>query len=171
MSDLPELALAVIQPWAWAIIYAGKDIENRSHKAVSFMVPLTGRRAIHASKGMTRDEYAEGKEFLESLGIACPAPHELQRGGIIGSVEVRGAVRASASRWFFGPVGLVLREPRPCAFIPARGALGYFKWRSAVLASAPDTPRWMVPRAPAPVQAELPIEKQAAAPDLFGGRE
>lgn len=29
MTELPPLALSVRQPWAWAIIYAGKDIENR----------------------------------------------------------------------------------------------------------------------------------------------
>lgn len=29
-SDLPPLALSIRQPWAWAILCAGKDIENRS---------------------------------------------------------------------------------------------------------------------------------------------
>lgn len=35
MLDLPELALSVRQPWAWAIIHAGKDIENRSWQDIT----------------------------------------------------------------------------------------------------------------------------------------
>lgn len=30
-----DFALSVRQPWAWAIIFAGKDIENRSWQAVN----------------------------------------------------------------------------------------------------------------------------------------
>jgi hypothetical protein len=32
---LPLQAISVRQPWAWAIIYAGKDVENRSRDAVA----------------------------------------------------------------------------------------------------------------------------------------
>ncbi len=28
----PMLALSIRQPWAWAVIHAGKDVENRSSK-------------------------------------------------------------------------------------------------------------------------------------------
>lgn len=35
MADIPHLALSVRQPWAWAIIHAGKDIENRTWQAVN----------------------------------------------------------------------------------------------------------------------------------------
>lgn len=52
MSDLPTIALSVRQPWAWAIIYAGKDIENRSWQAVNRGLKQRGRVAIHAAKGM-----------------------------------------------------------------------------------------------------------------------
>ncbi|WP_409188395.1 hypothetical protein [Bradyrhizobium sp. RDM4] len=34
---LPEFALSVRQPWAWAIIHGGKDVENRSAPAVRNM--------------------------------------------------------------------------------------------------------------------------------------
>ena len=126
-DPLPQLALSVRQPWAWAIIQAGKDIENRTWGR-----PIArphGRIAIHAAKGMTRDEYAKAVEFMRvACGVKCPHIIELDRGGIIGSVELIDIVTASESPWFEGPFGLVLRDPRPCQFIPARGMLGFFRW-------------------------------------------
>ena len=87
-NEIPKLALSVRQPWAWAIIYAGKDIENRSWQAVNHGLRQRGRIAIHASKGMTREEYEEASAFMLGLDIECPAPCDLLRGGIVGSVEV-----------------------------------------------------------------------------------
>ena len=143
---LPELAIAVRQPWAWAIIYGGKALENRGPKAISFMVPLTGLRCIHAAKGMTRDEYEDARAFMHKLGVECPAPADLLRGGIIGTVEVTGYVTRSSNPWFFGPRALVLSNPRPCEFTPATGALGYFRWKPADAVSVPPPARWMLPK-------------------------
>ena len=128
--SLPVLALSVRQPWAWAIIHAGKDIENRSWswQAVNHGLRQRGRIAIHAAKGMTRDEYDEARDFIDRQGRNCPDAHALHRGGIIGSVEVVDVVSDSDSPWFFGPRGLVLSDPTACAFVPAGGQLGYFKW-------------------------------------------
>lgn len=147
LDFLPSLAISVRQPWAWAIVYAGKDIENRSPGAVQHMFPKLGRRAVHASKGMTRDEYEDGRDFFAELGITCPPPHELLRGGVIGEVDVVEIVKASASRWFVGPRGLVLRNAKPCAFVPAVGALGYFAWKPADASVVPKPARWMLPEA------------------------
>lgn len=145
MTTLPTLALSVRQPWAWAIIHAGKDIENRSWQAVNHGLRQRGRIAVHAAKGMTRDEYLDASEFMASLGVTCPAPHALLRGGIIGSVEVEDVVSQSASPWFFGPRGLVLRHPEPCEFVPAVGALGYFRWQPSGPETLPPPARWMLP--------------------------
>lgn len=153
MITLPRTALSVRQPWAWAIIHAGKDIENRTALAVSKGGMQTGRVAIHTGKGMTREEYAEAAAFMAKCGVKCPAPAELQRGGIIGSVEVVAIVRHDASKWFFGPRGLVLRDPRPCEFIAAPGALGFFAWRAGGALEQPLP--WML-RASSPAR------------DLFG---
>lgn len=144
-AELPIDALSVRQPWAWAIIHAGKDIENRSWQAVNHGLAKRGRVAIHASKGLTREEYAEAFEFMHAIGVTCPPPATLERGGIIGSVEVVDVVTQSDSRWFFGPRGLVLRDPQPCEFIPAIGALGYFRWQRADAAIVPQPARWMLP--------------------------
>ena len=128
MTGIPTLALSVRQPWAWAIIYAGKDVENRSWQAVNHGLRVRGRVAIHAAKGMTRAEYEDAAFFMASLGVECPLPADLYRGGIIGSVDVIDVVKESDSPWFFGPRGLVLSEPRPCEPIMAPGARGYFRW-------------------------------------------
>lgn len=159
MNDLPRLALSVRQPWAWAIFH-GKDIENRTWQAVNRGLKQRGRIAIHAAKGLTRDEYEDAAEFMRGLGVICPPAADLARGGIIGSVEVVDVVRHSDSPWFIGPRGLVLRDPRPCAFVPAIGALGYFEWRPADASVVPAPARWMLPQPPRLAPPERPPEQQ-----------
>lgn len=169
-ANLPMIALSVRQPWAWAIIHAGKDIENRSWQAVNHGLRQRGRIAIHAAKGMTRDEYEDAANFINRLALApnpqCPKAADLLRGGIIGTVEVVDVVEESASPWFFGPRGLVLRDPRPCQFVPAIGALGYFNWLEADPSIVPQPAKWMLPVTEAAI-----VDVQSTAmrsSDLFG---
>ena len=71
--DLPELALSVRQPWAWAIIRAGKGVENRTPFAIGKgqLARAVGKRiAIHAAKGMTRGEYESAADFMRQIGVA-----------------------------------------------------------------------------------------------------
>lgn len=160
MGDIPRLALSVRQPWAWAIIFAGKDIENRSWQAVNHGLRWRGRIAIHAAKGMTREEYDDAYAFMrETFNIRCPPPAELTRSAIIGSVEVVDVVNESDSKWFFGPRGLVLRDPEVWTPIPAVGALGYFEWKQDLSLKPPAPAKWMPPPEPKP-------QKQPDA-DLF----
>lgn len=169
--ELPDIAISVRQPWAWGIIYGGKLLENRSAAAIKYMAPLCGRRAIHAAKGMTRDEYESARDFMRELGVECPAPAELQRGGIIGSVDVTGVVSESENRWFIGPRALVLADPQPCDFIPAVGALGYFKWKPASSEIVPKPARWMTAQASSTRPAAEPGAESvrcADTLDLFG---
>jgi hypothetical protein len=166
-TRLPEWAISVRQPWAWAIVHGGKDIENRSPAAVRNMGhPIRGRFAVHASKGMTRDEYISASDFMQRIGVACPPAGELLRGGIIGSVEVVEIVSSSISPWFSGPRGLVLRDAWPCALIPAVGALGIFSWQEADPSIVPAPARWMLPK-PAADQPRLAEPEAKALPDLF----
>lgn len=164
-GKLPRLALSVRQPWAWAITSAGKDIENRSWQAVNHGLRQRGRIAIHAAKGLTREEYEDGRDFIESLGIACPPAVDLRRGGIVGSVEVVDVVGESDSRWFFGPRGLVLRDAELWTFIPAIGALGYFEWRRDDSLVPPPPAKWMLPPSPKVIAAKAIDEA-----DLFPPR-
>jgi len=131
MTILPDIALSVRQPWAWAIVAGHKDIENRSTFAVSKAAFDARPVAIHAAKGMTRDEYEEAADFMATLGVRCPRPDALVRGAIIGAANIVAIVKNHSSPWFFGPRGLVLMDQRPVSPIPAAGALGYFQWRQS----------------------------------------
>ena len=163
IEGIPRAALSVRQPWAWAIIHGGKDIENRSWRTGSPDLNMRGRIAIHASRGITQDEYWEARSFMTGLGVKCPEPHGLLRGGIIGTVDIADIVSVSKSRWFFGPKGLVLRDPKPCEFIPARGQLGFFRPERADASSVPEPVAWMLPK-----KAREPKPAAPAEPDLFG---
>lgn len=119
-------ALSIRQPWAWLILNAGKDIENRD-----WPTSFRGRFLVHASKGMTRDEYENAPIWIVDL----PDFDQLERGGIVGSVELVDCVRDSESEWFYGAYGFVLRDPKPLPFIPYKGALGFFDVPDHALAS------------------------------------
>lgn len=153
---IPEIALSVCQPWAWAITEGGKDIENRSRFAVSKgnMKPL--RIAIHASLAMTRDDYEDAAEFMKKIGVSCPLPHKLVRGAIVGMATVTAIVSEHSSPWFFGPRGLVLVEQIAIDPIPAIGALGYFRWFPSGRPLAAPKP-WMIPKDIVPVADVLPL--------------
>lgn len=167
-DGLPIYALSVRQPWAWAIVHGGKDIENRSWSpmsgaAIRAMLAFRGEVCIHASKGMTRAEYDDAIALFEDNELASwPAPHELLRGGIIGTVEIVDAVRKSNSPWFFGSVGLVLANPRPIDFIPSTGALGFFKWQRNPDGSAEAPAKWMLPPGQRPETKAETADRQGA---------
>ena len=91
--NLPEKALSVRQPWAWAIMFAGKDIENRSWQAMNHGLNVRGEIVIHAAKGMTRREYEDAAEFMASIDVTCPPAIDLWRGAVLGTVEVVDVVK------------------------------------------------------------------------------
>lgn len=154
MNALPRFALSVRQPWAWAIIHAGKDIENRSWQSNHPSLPERGPLCIHAAQGMTQEEYANAARFMASIDVTCPPPADLWRGGIIGTVEFWTVTRKHPSPWFFGPLGLVMEKPAPCAFVPAKGELGIFAWKPCDAGEVPAPARWMLPK-PQPAQQQL----------------
>lgn len=141
---IPQKALSVRQPWAWAIMHGGKDIENRSWQAVNHGLTVRGEIAIHASAGMTKQEYDDAAAFMSSIGVICPPAIDLCRGALIGAVDVVDVVRSSQSPWFFGPRGLVLRNAKPCDPIPVKGCLGYFNWQDHRTDGFPQPARWML---------------------------
>ena len=118
-------ALSIRQPWAWLILNAGKDIENRD-----WPTRFRGHFLIHAGKGMTRDEYEFATDPLwHKAGptIDLPPFDELQRGGIVGEAELVDCVTFSDSLWFNGTFGFVIRNVKPLPFRPLRGMLGFFE--------------------------------------------
>ncbi|KAF1072667.1 MAG: hypothetical protein GAK45_00102 [Pseudomonas citronellolis] len=114
-------ALSIRQPWAWLIVNGHKPIENRD-----WATHFRGRVLIHASKGMTHDEYQDARDLALEQGINIPQPHELERGGIVGEAYVYGCVNHSRSPWFFGKFGFELADAKPLPFQPIKGRLGFF---------------------------------------------
>ena len=133
--------LTVRQPWAWAIIHGGKDVENRSRNIAG---EWRGTVAIHA-----------GLSDMEAWPTNMPDPTSISiyRGAIVGVVDLcgvhnatvlggcgwldhdcpeHGTCRKHCSVWADGPnpAGgwfwhLVLANPRPLPEpIPYKGALG-----------------------------------------------
>jgi len=108
-------ALSIRQPWAWAILHAGKDVENRTWQTF-----YRGPLLVHAPKGFDMP----GKKWMLSQGIAVPG--NLTRGGIVGRVRLVDCVTSLASPWFQGPFGFVLEAPEEIQFYNCVGRLGLF---------------------------------------------
>lgn len=120
------IALSIRQPWAWLILHAGKDIENRDWKT-----PYRGRCLIHASKSATKQDYEDAVDFIASrrgewILSTLPAIDQFDRGGIVGAVDIVGCTDDSDSPWFVGDYGFILRNPQPLPFTPYKGRLGFF---------------------------------------------
>lgn len=150
---LPTMALSLWAPWAWAILHAAKDIENRTLRQSGrggrngFPRHFLGEFWLHCSlwpggkKPLTQNKLAEMLEQWESVEDciqlppgALPQPVTLRsldemRGHIVGRVTVTGYVEQSDSPWFVpGSLGLVLANPVPLkTHVAASGALGW--WR------------------------------------------
>jgi hypothetical protein len=110
-------AISIRQPWAWLIIAGKKDIENRS-----WSTNHRGPLAIHAGLGRATRSLSEIQRYF---AVRIPED-ELQRGGLIGTIEVVDVVTKHKSKWFEGPFGWVLRDPQPVRFVPMSGKLGFF---------------------------------------------
>ena len=114
-------ALSIRQPWAWLIIHGGKDIENRSWRT-----KFRGRFLVHAAKGMTSNEFTQALLYCSERGLPMPDRDDMQRGGIIGSVELVDSLDTSASPWYMGEKAFALRDPKPLPFSPIKGRLNFF---------------------------------------------
>jgi len=121
--------LSIRQPWAWLIVHGHKDVENRD-----WTTGYRGPLLIHASKTLVKRDYVQvAQQVLDDFGLVVPALEVVERGGIVGVAELVDCVVDSASRWFTGEVGLLLRGARPLAFYPCKGALGFFHTPAAAV--------------------------------------
>lgn len=136
-------ALSIRQPWVFAILHAGKDVENRNWREDGVHSrqarALAGRDILlHASAGMTRAEYHEAADCIAAIApaIAIPPFERMVRGGIVGTARIAGFLSASASPWFFGPYAIALSDARPTRFVPMKGALGFFDVPDSIVREA-----------------------------------
>lgn len=129
--------LSIRQPWVWGIFFAGKEVENRD-----WATKVRGRVLVHASAGMTRDEWHRFLDTAHTIsyqrpfqsGLALPAFKNLPRGCLFGGVTITDCVEEHESPWFFGRYGFVLADPKPLpAPIPYKGKLGFFRVPASVL--------------------------------------
>ena len=106
----PLHAITLRQPWASAVLWAGKDVENRG-RSTSFR----GRIWIHAGLG---------EDPAPDEAWAADYEHESPRGLIIGSVRLIDCTRLrTGSKWAIaGQYHLLLAAPEPLAEpVPCRG--------------------------------------------------
>lgn len=123
-------AITIQQPWASAIIWGGKDIENRTWRTKH-----RGPLLIHAGSGRFRkfDAHAWMRERFPDLdlrGLDC------LRGALLGTVDVVDCVRDSSSPWAFRDCWhWVLANPQPLVSpFACSGRLGLWFPDQAILA-------------------------------------
>ena len=127
-------AITVRQPWAWAIMHGGKDVENRTRNmAGTYRGPLV----IHAGKTHDEDDYYDVQDLLPD-GTAIP--DDLALGSAIGVADLVHVHHAfgcaqSCSAWSVADqFHLVLVNQRPFPEpIPYKGALGLWNFPDYLL--------------------------------------
>jgi hypothetical protein len=130
-------ALTVKQPWAWAVIHGGKDIENRNQR-----INYRGELFIHAGKG----EDSEAHSF-PALNAVIPNDYPaLRRGQVLGTVALIGCHNSetcgnSCSVWAEdGCWHWELADARAIPFpYPATGKLGLWNLEQPPNHSEPTT--------------------------------
>jgi hypothetical protein len=123
-------ALSIKQPWAWAIIHAGKIIENRPRRT-----HLRETIAIHASLRPARD----WEQWYPKRALKVPLFDDLHFGAIIGFADIVDCVEDHRSKWFQGPFGYVIQNPRPLRQpVACKGALGFWNVPENVLRRCRD---------------------------------
>lgn len=139
-------AITVRQPWAWAIMRAGKDVENRTRNiAGSYRGPLV----IHA--GLADFEKHNAASIAHRRAHGTETPTTLHFGAAIGIVTLTDSHPDRRCRWV-GISGnelpcsdwaevdqwhLTLANPSPFAApIPYRGALGMWEFPDELLPEA-----------------------------------
>jgi hypothetical protein len=119
-------ALSVRPPWAWAILNAGKDVENRTWKT-----SIRGAIAVHSSQTMSRPYYEWALEEIKKVvpGAKVPPYAEMVRGSIVGLVDIIACKEHTKSRWqVSGHYGFVLANPRALRDpIPCSGRLNFWE--------------------------------------------
>ena len=129
ITPTAQFALSIRQPWAWLILNAGKNVENRE-----WQTKFRGPCYIHAAKTMTRADYQACRMFLDSTSelseTPLPKPNDLARGGIVGIVTIKDCVSGGEHEnnpWAVGPWCFELSDPVSLPFTAMPGKLGFFR--------------------------------------------
>lgn len=125
-----ERAISIRQPWAWLIVNGIKTVENRTWRT-SHRGPLL----IHAGQTMAfgQQDYADFLLVMhDEAGIILPDYANIQRGGIVGSVNLVDCVTTCKdpidADWHEpGCYAFILRDAKTLLFLPMPGKLSIFK--------------------------------------------
>lgn len=136
-TSKPQRALSVRQPWAWALLYGGKTVENRNRNT-----RYRGRLWIHASKRENRNDVEEAVRLV-AQSWKCSDHQAMehyrkhgQRGAILGSVTLKDCRRFDeldrgdplrTNRWANGPWLWLVTDPVARAPWPTPGQCGLWK--------------------------------------------
>jgi hypothetical protein len=138
-------ALSGRQPWWWAILHAGKRIENRVWNT-SYRGPIL----LHAAKGCTKSEFIQAVHWMIEAGVLpmskayeVPTLERMRRGGIVGRARIVDVIPPGGldpqnprlrvggvkidDRWHMSwQFGFVLADVEPLPFFACAGSLGIF---------------------------------------------
>jgi hypothetical protein len=150
--------ISIKHPWPWAILHAGKRIENRD-----WYCDYRGPVLIHASKlrvpkreRIPSDfvvEWRAMQEIMRRAGVDKKALPEVsfrslaaQSGGIVAEARIvdcilpggkivggGGAHPLASDPWYVGNYGIVLDDVRPVPFVAWVGATGLWEVRPKAL--------------------------------------
>jgi hypothetical protein len=145
-------ALSLRSPWWWAILYAGKRLENRD-----WTTPYRGPLLLHASQWWSLEEV--GSTLLVDIKPRMTEAHldaaprmtlrqmREMGGHLVGSCRVVGCVRPGdpipegQADWYQGSCGLLLADARPLVRpVRCKGALGLFEVPADVAAQVEVQP-------------------------------
>ena len=105
-------ALSVQQPWAWLIINGHKDVLNQT-----WHTHYRGPLLIHANETHCVDGEAWARRLLDHpdyQNVELPPCHDLDRGKIIGSVDLVNVTMKADSIWHVpGQWAWKIRNPEP----------------------------------------------------------
>lgn len=132
--SLPDIALSVMQPWAWLIVNGHKDIENRTwrtHRRGPVLIHAGKKIDGDAHQALLRGEHPASftHDLPDSVRLAYQRDlmaGKIDKGGIVGVATITGCADRSASPWFVGTFGFTLTDARPLDFMPLKGALQFF---------------------------------------------
>ncbi len=130
--------LTVRQPWAWAIIYAGKDVENRTWRPGPKELKTGDRLAIHAAKSLYYHYGDAVRRIFSVSGVIPPPVHDLPLGAIVGTVTYLGVSDYDTSLWADSVDGMnYWRLSKPEVLVPmhCRGRLRIWEVDSDVVAA------------------------------------
>ena len=127
---MSTIALSVQQPWAYAILHLGKNVENRSWLLPSkhLGVPIL----LHTGKNIDKGAY----DALIHAGFQLPPLKELPVGGIVGSIVFSHCDRVSESFWAGSGLyhwHIKTKKTKILPFVSVPGRLGFFDVNNLLL--------------------------------------